>query len=105
MRCILNFQWDAVKNIEGYRLYKTKQTGSYGLGEYSAIAHIPRGIEHFMLGCDLAPLSRWFFGVTAYDKLGNESFISNEVTIFVQFPQVSVATPKNLSVKYQKESM
>jgi hypothetical protein len=75
----LTLTWDAVAdpNLAGYRVYYGTQARTYlqlpGYGQ-----PVATGTTTYQL-TDLSP-NTYYFAVTAYDSLGNESSYSNEVS-------------------------
>lgn len=102
MKCTLTFEWNPVDNIEGYRLYKSNYPGRYRLGEYMAIAHMPRGTEKLIYRCNLE-CGRWYYVITAYNRFGEESTVSDEVVICVKHPSAVVTAPEKLTVQFSQE--
>jgi hypothetical protein len=68
--------WDAVAdpNVAGYRLYVGTAPGSYDQPGTSV------GYHHSHAVAGLSNQTTYYFAVTAYDFLGNESAFSNEVS-------------------------
>ena len=67
--------WDAVSTAVGYRIYWGNSSGVYlqGLGTGGASTPLTTFIVPNLTN------GRWYFAVTAFDALTNESFYSNEV--------------------------
>ena len=69
----INLQWDPVPEAAGYFLY-------YGtsMGQYSTVVDPGEAVTASVGG--LRRNRRYYFAVTAYDDMGNESGFSNEVS-------------------------
>lgn len=93
------FAWDAntEADLAGYRLYQSTTSGQYEYGPDHCLATIPAGTETVTLG-SIAD-GTWYWVLTAFDKTGNESGPSNEVTATVD--TVAPAQPKTLRTLYR----
>lgn len=78
----LIFQWDAntESDLAGYRLYSSNISGSYNIGDPNSYIDItdPNASTYTLGYIPYGDIN--YFVLTAYDKGGNESDISNEVS-------------------------
>lgn len=79
----INFVWNAnqEEDLDGYHLYQSNKSGVYDIDKNKAVAVIPAGTEYCTLND--VPDGTWFWVLTAFDKVGNESGKSNEVTLTI----------------------
>ena len=81
----INFAWDLSPDDTllgangGYRLYSSKQSGSYA---GAPVLTVPQGTTTGSIG--RPGLGRFYFVATAFDSEGNESAYSNEVTSVIK---------------------
>jgi hypothetical protein len=81
----INFAWDLSPDDAllgasgGYRLYSSKQSGSY---TGSPVVTVPPGATTASIA--RPGLGRYYFVATAFDSEGNESDYSNEVTTVIK---------------------
>jgi hypothetical protein len=62
-------------DLAGYKIYLATASGAYG----AALATIPAGTASYQ-ATGLSANTTYFFVITAYDSVGNESLFSNEVS-------------------------
>ena len=62
-------------DLAGYKIYRATASGAYG----AALATVPAGTAAYQV-TGLSTNTTYFFVVTAYDSVGNESLFSNEVS-------------------------
>ena len=82
--------WDSVADVDvaGYKVYQGTTTGAY--------TTTPCNVKVPITTCTIAaiPDGTYFWAATAYDKYGNESDFSNEVSAQLKKP----GTPGNLVI-------
>ncbi|HEY6085826.1 MAG TPA: fibronectin type III domain-containing protein [Nitrospira sp.] len=74
------FEWDANQesDLSGYKIYKGTASGQYG----AALATLPSTATGYE-ATGLQKGTTYFFVITAFDTSGNESALSNELTVMV----------------------
>jgi hypothetical protein len=73
----LTLEWNAntEPDLAGYKIYGATKSGAYG----APVGTVPAGATSFM-ATGLQPGVTYFFVITAFDKAGNESPKSTEVS-------------------------
>lgn len=94
----VGFTWNPNNegDLGGYRLYQTKIPGIYVKGVDVAVADIPAGTE--VATIQITEGGTYYWVLTAYDKYGNESGFSNEVSEHFNFSAPKVPTGFKVSV-------
>lgn len=90
----VNFAWDqiSVSDLAGYRLYQSTASGQYTYGATKAVKDIPAPGTSASI---TVPDGTYYWVATSYDKSGNESGPSNEVTLTID----TTAPPKPANLK------
>jgi hypothetical protein len=78
MQSLVIIMWDAnhEHDLAGYRIYYGNSSRSY-----NEVVHV--GLDTIYTFCDLKSGKTYYFAVTAYDTVGNESNYSNETVLFL----------------------
>jgi fibronectin type 3 domain-containing protein len=71
----LNWTANTESDLAGYRIYRSTTKGNYG----APVATVSPGATSYVAS-GLTPGVTYFFSITAFDKTGNESIKSNEVS-------------------------
>ena len=73
----MKLDWNAntESDLAGYRIYRSTSSGNYG----APVATVPASATSFV-ATGLTPGVKYFFTITAFDKTGNESDKSSEVS-------------------------
>ena len=76
----ITFAWDAntEKDLAGYRLYRSTESGKYLFGKDKALLEIPKGT----LTAKVINIQPGYFVLTAFDNNNFESGPSNELETF-----------------------
>ena len=79
----ITFAWDPSisTSVTGYRMYKSKASGGYSIVDAREVGNVT---TYTWAGINEPGV--YYFVVTAYDAIGNESGYSNEVNQEVQLP-------------------
>lgn len=88
----ITFAWDACpdNDLAGYRIYQSTTSGQYSYGAIYAVATVNKEQTTATI---TVPDGTYFWVVAAYDNFGNESELSNEVTLSIDY--TAPAAPKN----------
>ena len=76
----VTFDWDPndEPDLAGYRIYCSATSGQYDYGAEHCVAEVPAGTVTATV--ENIPDGMWYWVATAFDRYGNESGPSNEVT-------------------------
>lgn len=94
----VRFTWNpnTENDLKGYRLYQSKVSGVYVKGVDKAVADIPAGTE--IAATHITKEGKYFWVLTAYDKHGNESGFSNEVSEYFNFSAPAIPAGFKINV-------
>jgi len=78
--CQTVLTWQGPDDAAGYRIYQTMESGVYEDGPILDIPAPSTGVTIAVTHPDMTREMTWYWVVTVYDKTGNESEESNEVS-------------------------
>lgn len=94
----VRFTWNpnTESDLAGYRLYQSTTSGVYAVGADKAVADILAGTE--IAATQITKEGKYFWVLTAYDKYGNESGFSNEVSEYFNFSAPAIPSGFKINV-------
>lgn len=85
-------------DLAGYKVYRGTSSRNY---DFSVVVNAP---DTSIIITGLVDGVTYYFAVTAFDKVGNESEMSSEATITIPVPDINPpAIPKNFNITLVKK--